>query len=215
LGKTVDAASFDAAEAAICFTYDDAVRLDSPQAYYNFRDMQLGGEPIGGLARDRSGYERHASRILRGTGNPTYAVPGPSGDPNDPYAALINGYFTIPFDVRAGFVSADCVVLEAWYYIDVAVSIGGLVYCIMEKRVGAAAKSGHFLSHQASLIRFGVNNNATFIDAALTSPADLQRWMHLVGVASGGVLALYKDGVLAVSGTYAGSLDRRPRRGAP
>ena len=52
LGKTVNAASFDAAELALCMDYPSAVRLDDPEVFYDFDDR--GQIP----RRDHPGHER-------------------------------------------------------------------------------------------------------------------------------------------------------------
>ena len=238
LGRPVDATTFDVAETAICFTYDEAVRLDGPQVYLTFHDLIENtetGEPpstiddvtaisTAAVTRDRSGYRRHGIAHIFDRLAYSRTAPTPSGDANDAYidagagGTPDNAFFDIAYDARAGFDSPDCCVLEIWYYIDNTVVTGTQPIC--EKLIGTSGatttrKTGRWLAHEASGIEFGVKANGgtsyTCV-AALAAGTDTQTWLHLVGVASGGILSLYKGAsgippVLVASGTYVGSLD--------
>jgi hypothetical protein len=224
LGKAVDAASFDAAETAVCLTYEDAVRLDNPVLFLPFRDPvpQTGDASVTVL--DRSSYANHGTAFNGGGGLPL-ALGGPSsgfpspivgfGDSDDaslafPSGGVVGTYVSVPTH-RA--YSGQTITVECWLQIFSGNLPDATKRPIIEKLVGTATGTGYGLYRENNAIVFFVVAGGVlqWTFSLLVDVTDENRWIHVVGTAANGVLNLYRGtlstpAVLVATDVYAGTI---------
>ena len=198
LGRTVNGASFDAAEAALPTSYESEISKLAPTLY-----MRLGEVSADTIAVDKSGYGHHGAYGGTVTKEQTGALD------NDPDTAIQfvgagNG-ITVPSSPLLG--SATAISVEAWVMV---LSLGSTDWQIVQKTIAGADDSQWRLFQNGGLIRFKIRHGGgTGAQANYTLVAgDLNTWHHYVAIAvSSDKVYLYRDGSLVGTSGAIGTMD--------